>query len=92
MKETNSRSLGSRNRQKGHHAERFYADVFRELGYEHCITARLGGRIFDNAGSVITHSKLEEKDLHSLVSADEIIISGGSFVPSIIFHKGTVRT
>ena len=50
MKETNSRSLGSRNRQKGHHAERFYADVFRELGYEHCITARLGGRIFDNAG------------------------------------------
>ena len=44
------KSMGTRNRQKGHHAERFYADVFRGLGHEFCITARLGGRVFDNAG------------------------------------------
>ena len=45
-----SKNLGKRNRQKGHHAERFYVDVFKTLGYSHCITARLGGRVYDNAG------------------------------------------
>lgn len=43
-------SIGTRNRVKGHHAERFYAKVFKDLGYTKCVTARLGGRIFDNAG------------------------------------------
>ena len=43
-------SIGTRNRTKGHHAERFYANVFKELGYTKCVTARLGGRLFDNAG------------------------------------------
>lgn len=50
MSEKVKRSLGTKNRQKGHHAERFYADVFRSIGHKHCITARLGGRVFDNAG------------------------------------------
>lgn len=45
-----TKNVGSCNREKGHHAERFYANLFKQLGYEHCITARLGGRIFDNAG------------------------------------------
>ena len=45
-------SIGTRNRTKGHHAERFYANVFKELGYTKCVTARLGGRLFDNAGII----------------------------------------
>ena len=44
------KSLGTRNKHKGSHAERYYANLFKKLGYSHCITARLGGRIFDNAG------------------------------------------
>ena len=44
------KSIGARNKQKGSHAERFYAHVFKKLGYEYCITSRLGGRIYDNAG------------------------------------------
>lgn len=44
------RSIGARNKHKGSHAERFYAQVFRNLGFSYCITSRQGGRIFDNAG------------------------------------------
>jgi hypothetical protein len=44
------KSIGAKNKSKGSHAERFYAKVFRELGYKFCITSRQGGRIYDNAG------------------------------------------
>lgn len=44
------RSLGAKNKAKGSHAERYYANVFKDLGYKHCVTARLGSRISDNAG------------------------------------------
>lgn len=44
------RSLGARNKHKGSHAERFYARLFRELGFSHCQTARLGSKLHDNAG------------------------------------------
>lgn len=43
-------SIGARNKRKGSDAERYYADLFRELGFAFCITARLGSRIHDNAG------------------------------------------
>lgn len=48
--EKNKRSIGTKNKHKGFHAERFYAKVFRELGFDYCITSRQGGRIYDNAG------------------------------------------
>lgn len=41
--------LGTRNRQKGHEAERHYVREFKKLGFDFCITARLGSRIHDNA-------------------------------------------
>lgn len=44
------RSIGARNKHKGSHSERFYAQVFRDLGYDKCVTARQGSRLHDNAG------------------------------------------
>lgn len=43
-------SKGSVNRTKGHNAERFYAKVFKDLGFSHCVTSRYGSRIHDDAG------------------------------------------
>lgn len=39
-----------KNTVKGHNAEREYAQAFRELGHEFCITSREGSRIHDSAG------------------------------------------
>lgn len=44
------RSLGAKNKRKGSDAERYYANVFKDFGYKHCVTARLGSRLHDNAG------------------------------------------
>lgn len=38
------------NRKKGHTAERKYAKAFKEMGFSHCITARYGSRVHDDAG------------------------------------------
>lgn len=38
------------NRTKGHNAERYYAKAFKDLGFSHCITARYGSRVHDDAG------------------------------------------
>ena len=43
-------SKGKTNRTKGHNAERQYAKLFKELGFSHCVTARYGSRIHDDAG------------------------------------------
>lgn len=37
-------------RSKGHSAERFYALIFKEIGYSKCITSRMGGKIYDDSG------------------------------------------
>ena len=44
------KSHGAANRRKGHTAEREYANKFKELGFKHCITARLGSKLHDYAG------------------------------------------
>ena len=38
----------NKNARKGHDAERDYAAIFRELGYEKACTTRLGSRLLDN--------------------------------------------
>lgn len=43
-------ALGKRNKTKGSVAERYYRDQFREIGYDKCVTARLGSRLHDSAG------------------------------------------
>lgn len=40
---------GASNKRKGSNAERHYAKVFRDLGYQHCETARFGSKKHDNA-------------------------------------------
>lgn len=41
-------SQGARNRQNGHQAERHYATLFRELGFEKCKTSRAASRLMDD--------------------------------------------
>lgn len=43
------KQTGYTNRRKGHNAERYYAKLFKDLGFEFCVTARLGSRLYDNA-------------------------------------------
>ena len=38
------------NKRKGNNAERYYAKLFRDLGFDKCITSRQGSRLHDNAG------------------------------------------
>lgn len=49
------KSIGTTNRTKGHNAERFYAKVFKNLGFQHCVTSRYGSRIHDDAGIDLIH-------------------------------------
>lgn len=49
-KEKKPRSMGATNKRKGSDAERFYAKKFRELGFTHCKTARMGSKLHDDAG------------------------------------------
>ena len=44
------KSLGKKNKAKGSVAERYYRDQFRDIGYDKCVTSRLGSRLHDNAG------------------------------------------
>lgn len=44
------KSQGSRNKRKGSNAERLYAKKFRELGFTHCKTSRMGSKLHDDAG------------------------------------------
>lgn len=41
-------SRGKTNRNKGNNAERYYAKLFRDLGYEHCKTSRQASRLLDD--------------------------------------------
>ena len=41
-------STGKTNRTLGHNAERHYAEKFRELGFDKCITSRQGSRLHDD--------------------------------------------
>lgn len=44
------KSLGATNKRKGSDAERFYAKAFRDLGFIHCKTARMGSKLHDDSG------------------------------------------
>lgn len=36
-------------RKKGHAGEVYYRNIFRDLGFSHCVTSRFGSRMYDNA-------------------------------------------
>lgn len=42
--------MANTNRNKGHNAERQYANEFKEMGYSLCITSRYGSRQHDDCG------------------------------------------
>ena len=42
--------MANTNRTKGHDAERLYANEFKKLGYDKCVTSRYGSRMHDDAG------------------------------------------
>lgn len=44
------KSYGKTNKRKGNDAERYYARIFRELGFTHCKTSRMGSKLHDDAG------------------------------------------
>ena len=44
------KALGKKNKTKGSVAERYYRDQFKDIGYDKCVTARLGSRLHDSAG------------------------------------------
>lgn len=52
MEERKTRSQGSRNRTKGHDAERYYANEFREMSpmFDKCKTSRQASRLHDDSG------------------------------------------
>lgn len=41
--------IGKTNKRKGHEAERYYATIFRDLGFSFCETSRFASRLHDNA-------------------------------------------
>lgn len=43
------KKIGATNKRKGSQAERYYAQKFRELGFDFCKTSRLGSKLHDNA-------------------------------------------
>ena len=43
-------NVGANNKRKGSNAERYYVNLFKEMGYDKCVTARYGSRIHDDAG------------------------------------------
>lgn len=44
------KNYGKTNKRKGSDAERYYAKIFRKIGFKHCKTARLGSKLHDDAG------------------------------------------
>ena len=51
----NTKNQGTTNRRKGHNAERKFATIFRELGFQHCVTSRKGSRLHDDCKIDLIH-------------------------------------
>lgn len=44
-------ALGKKNKTKGSVGERYFRDKFKDIGYDKCVTSRLGSRLHDNVGA-----------------------------------------
>lgn len=49
-KKRSKSEIGKRSKAKGSRAELHYVTEFKKLGYEHCITSRLGSKLYDSVG------------------------------------------
>lgn len=92
---TNSSKIGKRNRTKGADTERYYADLFRGLGFTHCITARLGGRIHDNAGIDLINIPYNiqiKGGKHKNLSPGKILLNMYSQINSLFPENSEIRS
>lgn len=46
----NRKVLGARSKRQGNDAERYYMNIFKDLGFKHCKTSRFGSKMHDSAG------------------------------------------
>lgn len=97
---------GATNKRKGHDAERYYCNIFKELGFSFCTTARLGSRLYDNAKidlinlpfnvqikAGIQKSMNAGKELFSMVTMVQALFPPDDSVhtkPSFLIHKKQV--
>ena len=87
-------SIGATNKRKGSDAERYYADLFRELGFAYCITARLGSRIHDNAGIDLINIPFNiqiKGGNHKNLSPGKVLLNMHSQVNSLFPEDSEVR-
>ena len=88
-------SIGATNKRKGSDAERYYADLFRELGFIHCITARLGSRIHDNAGIDLINIPYNiqiKGGKHKNLSPGKILLNMYSQINSLFPENSEIRS
>lgn len=89
------RSIGARNKHKGSHAERFYAKVFRELGFDYCITSRQGSRIMDNAGIDIMNIPFNvqiKAGVQKNMNPGKVLFNTDSQIKALFPENSEVRT
>lgn len=89
------RSIGAKNKHKGSHAERFYAQVFRDLGFDYCITSRQGGRIYDNAGIDIMNIPFNvqiKAGIQKNMSPGKVLFNVDSQIKALFPETSEVRT
>ena len=87
-------SIGATNKRKGSDAERYYADLFRELGFAYCITARLGSRIHDNAGIDLINIPFNiqiKGGNHKNLSPGKVLLNMYSQVNSLFSEDSEIR-
>ena len=87
-------SIGATNKRKGSDAERYYADLFRELGFAYCITARLGSRIHDNAGIDLINIPFNiqiKGGNHKNLSPGKVLLNMHSQINSLFPENSEIR-
>lgn len=99
-----SPKTGARARRKGHNYERSIVKFFRDLGFEHAKTSRLGSRLLDSAKVDIcdipfnVQCKAVEAHIDYYKLTDEVTSEVSKLVPKraeypvIIFHKKNKKT
>lgn len=94
------------NKRKGSNAERYYVKIFKEMGFEKCVTARYGSRLHDDAGidllnlpfnvQVKAGKQRGLKPMHTIMEIKERINkmfpenSREQHLPTILIHKKEV--
>ena len=106
MEKNKYSNQGRTNKTKGSNAERYYVNLFKEMGYDKCVTARYGSRIHDDAGIDLINIPFniqikagKQKGLNPIVTLQDIkdriskmfpAESREHNLPTILIHKKEV--